>query len=87
MLCLSFYTRKVLSTLLQTVVTEINHAIGAKGVVSTECKLLVSQYGDVIWDLLVSGVSFLASPFHILLFSLLLYNPKVGTKNILYSDL
>nr|AFX73040.1 preprofigain A [Ficus carica] len=39
-----------------TVVTEINHAIGAKGVVSTECKLIVSQYGDVIWDLLVSGV-------------------------------
>lgn len=38
------------------VVTEINHAIGAKGVVSTECKQIVSQYGDVIWDLLVSGV-------------------------------
>ncbi|MFX6532809.1 pepsin-like aspartyl protease [Acinetobacter baumannii] len=36
--------------------TQINHAIGAEGVVSTECKQIVSQYGDMIWDLLVSGV-------------------------------
>ncbi|KAJ8447138.1 hypothetical protein Cgig2_022867 [Carnegiea gigantea] len=40
------------------VITEINHAIGAKGVLSNECKDLVSQYGDMIWDLLVSGVCF-----------------------------
>ncbi|KAL9174966.1 hypothetical protein ABFS82_02G085200 [Erythranthe guttata] len=40
----------------QTVVTQINHAIGAEGVVSTECKEIVSQYGDMIWELLVSGV-------------------------------
>ncbi|XP_030504167.2 aspartic proteinase [Cannabis sativa] len=39
-----------------TIVAEINHAIGAKGVVSTECKLVVSQYGDIIWNLLISGV-------------------------------
>lgn len=39
-----------------SVVTEINHAIGAEGVVSMECKEVVSQYGDMIWDLLVSGV-------------------------------
>ncbi|KAK8564759.1 hypothetical protein V6N12_058341 [Hibiscus sabdariffa] len=38
------------------VVTEINHAIGAEGVVSAECKEVVSQYGDLIWQLLVSGV-------------------------------
>ncbi|KAH6772596.1 aspartic proteinase A1 [Perilla frutescens var. hirtella] len=38
------------------VVTQINHAIGAEGVVSAECKTLVTQYGDMIWDLLVSGV-------------------------------
>ncbi|KAJ8752228.1 hypothetical protein K2173_003864 [Erythroxylum novogranatense] len=38
------------------IVTEINHAIGAEGVVSAECKLIVSQYGDMIWDLLISGV-------------------------------
>lgn len=35
---------------------QVNHAIGAKGVLSTECKMLVSQYGDMIWDLLVNGV-------------------------------
>nr|GLL41997.1 aspartic proteinase oryzasin-1-like [Ipomoea trifida] len=39
-----------------TIVTEINHAIGAEGIVSTECKEIVSQYGEMIWDLLVSGV-------------------------------
>ncbi|XP_022861870.1 aspartic proteinase oryzasin-1-like isoform X2 [Olea europaea var. sylvestris] len=39
-----------------TVVTQINHAIGAEGVVSMECKEIASQYGDMIWDLLVSGV-------------------------------
>ncbi|CAM8979709.1 unnamed protein product [Rhodiola kirilowii] len=38
------------------VITEVNHAIGAKGVVSMECKEVVSQYGDMIWELLVSGV-------------------------------
>jgi phytepsin len=39
-----------------TVITQINHAIGATGVVSMECKEIVSEYGDMIWDLLVSGV-------------------------------
>ncbi|XP_057963163.1 aspartic proteinase-like [Malania oleifera] len=38
------------------VVTEINHAIGAEGIVSMECKEVISQYGEMIWDLLVSGV-------------------------------
>ncbi|CAI9101387.1 OLC1v1038697C1 [Oldenlandia corymbosa var. corymbosa] len=38
------------------VVAQINHAIGGEGVVSVECKELVSQYGDMMWDLLVSGV-------------------------------
>ncbi|KAM5560882.1 aspartic proteinase-like [Rosa sericea] len=38
-----------------SVVTEVNHAIGAEGVVSTECKQIVSQYGDLIWNLLISG--------------------------------
>ena len=37
--------------------TEINHAIGAEGIVSAECKQVVTQYGELIWDLLVSGVS------------------------------
>lgn len=39
-----------------TIVTQLNHAIGAEGVVSAECKTIVSQYGEIIWDLLVSGV-------------------------------
>lgn len=38
------------------VVTEINHAIGAQGVLSNECKDIVTQYGDMIWELLISGV-------------------------------
>ncbi|XP_010415027.1 PREDICTED: aspartic proteinase-like [Camelina sativa] len=37
-----------------TVITQINHAIGAEGIVSAECKGVVSQYGEMIWDLLVS---------------------------------
>lgn len=36
--------------------TEINHAIGAEGIVSAECKEVISQYGDLIWNLLISGV-------------------------------
>ena len=43
--------------LFQTVVTEINNAIGAEGVLSVECKEVVSEYGELLWDLLVSGVS------------------------------
>ncbi|CAK9168425.1 unnamed protein product [Ilex paraguariensis] len=39
-----------------TVITEINHAIGAEGVLSAECKEMVTQYGDMIWDLLISGL-------------------------------
>ncbi|RDY13705.1 Aspartic proteinase [Mucuna pruriens] len=39
-----------------TVVTEINHAIGAEGVLSVECKEVVSEYGELLWDLLISGV-------------------------------
>ncbi|KAK4278414.1 hypothetical protein QN277_016262 [Acacia crassicarpa] len=31
-----------------TIITEVNHAIGATGVVSQECKALVSQYGETI---------------------------------------
>lgn len=36
--------------------TKINDAIEAKGFVSMECKKAVSQYGDLIWQLLLSGV-------------------------------
>lgn len=34
------------------IVTEINHAIGAEGIVSMECKEVVSQYGEMILKLL-----------------------------------
>ncbi|XP_012087602.1 aspartic proteinase A1 isoform X2 [Jatropha curcas] len=37
-----------------TVITQINHAIGASGVVSQECKTMVEQYGKVILELLLA---------------------------------
>ncbi|PPD88932.1 hypothetical protein GOBAR_DD14144 [Gossypium barbadense] len=37
-------------------VKKINDAIEAKGFVSMECKKAVSQYGDLIWQLLLSGL-------------------------------
>ncbi|KAK8623976.1 hypothetical protein V6N13_065335 [Hibiscus sabdariffa] len=37
-------------------VTKINDAIGAKGFASMECKKVVSQYGDIMWQLLLSGL-------------------------------
>lgn len=44
------------STSFQTIVTQINHAIGAAGVVSLECKAVVFNYGNIIWDYLMEGV-------------------------------
>ncbi|XP_062161470.1 aspartic proteinase [Alnus glutinosa] len=40
-----------------TVITMINHAIGASGVVSQECKAVVEQYGQTIMDLLLAEAS------------------------------
>ncbi|XP_039071350.1 aspartic proteinase-like [Hibiscus syriacus] len=37
-------------------VTKINDAIGAKGFASLECKQVVSQHGDIMWQLLLSGL-------------------------------
>ncbi|XP_058095179.1 aspartic proteinase A1 [Magnolia sinica] len=37
-----------------TIITEINHAIGAAGVVSQECKAVVAQYGESILDMLIA---------------------------------
>ncbi|XP_074321065.1 cyprosin-like isoform X1 [Silene latifolia] len=39
------------------VAVEINHAIGAKGFTSKECKEVVSQKGELIWDLLAKRVN------------------------------
>ncbi|KAL0306881.1 UNVERIFIED_CONTAM: Aspartic proteinase A1 [Sesamum radiatum] len=53
----------------QTVVTLINHAIGATGVVSQECKSVVSVYGKTILELLLSKAALLFqklnSAFHV----------------------
>nr|XP_010924299.2 aspartic proteinase oryzasin-1 [Elaeis guineensis]XP_019706859.1 aspartic proteinase oryzasin-1 [Elaeis guineensis] len=37
-----------------TIIAEINHKIGAAGVVSQECKAVVAQYGQEILDMLLS---------------------------------
>lgn len=37
-----------------TIITEVNHAIGATGVVSQECKAVVAQYGDTIMEMLLA---------------------------------
>lgn len=37
-----------------TVITEINHAIGASGVISQECKTVVDQYGKMIIEMLLA---------------------------------
>lgn len=45
---------------------EINQAIGATGVVSNECKMVVKQYGDQIVEMLlaqVNGFIFLGNVF------------------------
>ena len=39
-----------------TIVTEINHATGVEGIVSQECKEVVFQYGNMIWDHLISRI-------------------------------
>lgn len=41
-------------SLFQTIITQINHAIGASGVISQECKALVDQYGKTILEMLIA---------------------------------
>ncbi|XP_010024880.2 cyprosin isoform X1 [Eucalyptus grandis] len=38
------------------ILAKINEAIGAKGLVSMECKQVVFEYGDQMWHLLISGL-------------------------------
>ncbi|XP_057958305.1 aspartic proteinase-like [Malania oleifera] len=38
------------------IVAQINHAIGAEGFVSLECKGVVSKFGSLIWEFLASGL-------------------------------
>jgi len=49
----------LLSSCLQSVVTQINHAIGAEGYVSFECKNIIHTYGDSIWEFITNGVCFI----------------------------
>ncbi|KAF7836864.1 cyprosin-like isoform X1 [Senna tora] len=39
-----------------TVVTQINHAIGASGFVSFECKNVLHNYGNMLWEFITSGL-------------------------------
>ncbi|KAM7463223.1 hypothetical protein LguiA_031344 [Lonicera macranthoides] len=39
-----------------SVVAQINHAIGADGIVSMECKDIASKYRDIIWEYLTSSI-------------------------------
>lgn len=48
-------------------ITQINHAIGASGVVSQECKTVVDQYGKIILEMLLAQVSIIG--FQFLVFS------------------
>lgn len=52
------FSYRCLPAIFQTMIAQINHVIGAEGVVSLECKKVVSKYGDIIWELLISGVAF-----------------------------
>ncbi|KAK6930375.1 Saposin B type, region 2, partial [Dillenia turbinata] len=38
------------------IVTQINQAIGAEGILSVECKDVVSKYGDTIWESMIAGL-------------------------------
>ncbi|KAK4260410.1 hypothetical protein QN277_003527 [Acacia crassicarpa] len=38
------------------VVTQINHAIGASGYVSFECKNVIHNYGNLLWEFLTDGL-------------------------------
>ncbi|KAK9092034.1 hypothetical protein Syun_026945 [Stephania yunnanensis] len=46
--------RKSTETVVKTIITEINHAIGAAGLVNNECKAVVSQYGATMIDMLIA---------------------------------
>ncbi|KAK6913599.1 Peptidase family A1 domain [Dillenia turbinata] len=39
------------------IVTQINHAIGAEGILSVECKDVVTRYGDTLWASMIAGLN------------------------------
>lgn len=50
------YNRNCILYCSQTIVAQVNHAIGAEGIISTECKEVVREYGEMILELLVAQV-------------------------------
>ncbi|KAK4775837.1 hypothetical protein SAY87_023798 [Trapa incisa] len=40
----------------EEIMTDLNREIGAREFMSMECKQVISQYGDLIWELLLSGL-------------------------------
>ena len=43
---------------MQAIIAEVNHAIGATGVASQECKAVVAQYGETIIKMILAKVQF-----------------------------
>jgi phytepsin len=66
---------------MQAIITEINEKIGAAGVVSQECKTVVSQYGQQILDLLLAEVCMFQT---MLLFWLLVWSIAFGGNSTCY---
>lgn len=42
---------------LQGIIAEVNRAIGATGILSQECKVVVARYGEIIIEKLLEKVS------------------------------
>ena len=59
-------------------ITQINHAIGASGIISEECKTMVAQYGKIVLELLVAQVSIIGSQFFLRSDRLLIFLMAVG---------
>jgi len=49
-------TKALSHVFLQTIIAQVNEAIGAAGIISQECKEVVSQYGEMILELLIAQV-------------------------------
>lgn len=54
------------SSCFQSIVAQINKAIGAEGFVSLECKSVVSNYGNRIWEYLIGEVCIFSFHFFLI---------------------
>lgn len=50
------WSEMIFVSMSQSIITELNDAIGASGVVSLEYKAVVAQYGETILKMLLSKV-------------------------------